>query len=394
MNCTKYKILPQFSATCWFNAILMCMYYSDGGRKIFLNNFNKNKSPIHEVINDLLKYQEGKTTSVFKPEYLIRKLYHINKDLFNMNVPILNAITPKFIIGAFPLYGIKNFLEYVYKKNFAIICGIPIKNKPTQFSLHTAPNYNINCINAVTFKKIQNSKYFVMNINKEKPELIIISIDNRKKGFDWKNVAKDDLKSIFDMNKKVCIIDGVEYVQDSMILMNYNTLKTAHVVAGLTCNETRYIYNGWTINTFDQGIVGKMYNRKPCDLFPIDWMSYDSSFCINPLKCDLPKVLDKATEKKVLCFNPKHGSIDYFMIRKDIYDQINKPVSVKKTVIKPVSVKKTVIKPVSVKKCPEGKVINPKTNRCIKKPTSIKVKTCPKGKVINPKTNRCIKIKN
>ena len=42
-----------------------------------------------------------------------------------------------------------------------------------------------------------------------------------------------------------------------------------------------------------------------------------------------------------------------------------------------------------VKECPEGKVLNPKTNRCIKYVTKIK-KECPEGKVLNPKTNRCI----
>ena len=40
-----------------------------------------------------------------------------------------------------------------------------------------------------------------------------------------------------------------------------------------------------------------------------------------------------------------------------------------------------------VKECPDGKVLNPKTNRCIK---DVK-KECPDGKVLNPKTNRCIK---
>ena len=46
--------------------------------------------------------------------------------------------------------------------------------------------------------------------------------------------------------------------------------------------------------------------------------------------------------------------------------------------------------------CPPGKVINPKTNRCIKdkSQTQKKTKTCPPGKVINPKTNRCIKDKS
>jgi serine/threonine protein kinase len=48
-----------------------------------------------------------------------------------------------------------------------------------------------------------------------------------------------------------------------------------------------------------------------------------------------------------------------------------------------------------IKACPEGKVLNPKTNRCIKMKTrKIKsVRTCPEGKVLNTKTNRCVKEK-
>jgi len=62
------------------------------------------------------------------------------------------------------------------------------------------------------------------------------------------------------------------------------------------------------------------------------------------------------------------------------------------------------------KKCPEGKVLNPKTGRCIKAENFFKAnaktktnmplgvkqepKKCPEGKVLNPKTGRCIKAEN
>jgi len=45
------------------------------------------------------------------------------------------------------------------------------------------------------------------------------------------------------------------------------------------------------------------------------------------------------------------------------------------------------------KVCPEGKIVNPKTGRCIKDKNIKTEKICPEGKVINPKTGRCIKIK-
>jgi len=39
------------------------------------------------------------------------------------------------------------------------------------------------------------------------------------------------------------------------------------------------------------------------------------------------------------------------------------------------------------KVCPEGKILNPKTGRCI---IDKKKKVCPEGKILNPKTGRCI----
>ena len=64
---------------------------------------------------------------------------------------------------------------------------------------------------------------------------------------------------------------------------------------------------------------------------------------------------------------------------------------------------------IKTKNCPEGKVLNPKTGRCIKKenlekqtkkakpaepPAKPIIKECPEGKVLNPKTGRCIKKEN
>ena len=47
---------------------------------------------------------------------------------------------------------------------------------------------------------------------------------------------------------------------------------------------------------------------------------------------------------------------------------------------------------VTKKKCSKGKILNPKTGRCINKPKkkTSKKKTCDTGKILNPKTGRCI----
>jgi hypothetical protein len=93
--------------------------------------------------------------------------------------------------------------------------------------------------------------------------------------------------------------------------------------------------------------------------------------------------------------------------------KVSKKASRKVVRKSPRKVSKKVSRKVSKKECPEGKVLNPKTGRCIKKSPvkksvrkaskkvlrkgskkvsrKVSKKECPEGKVLNPKTGRCIK---
>ena len=39
--CNKIAVIPQFSGTCWFNAILMALFYSKGARRIMIKHSKK-----------------------------------------------------------------------------------------------------------------------------------------------------------------------------------------------------------------------------------------------------------------------------------------------------------------------------------------------------------------
>jgi ribA/ribD-fused uncharacterized protein len=82
----------------------------------------------------------------------------------------------------------------------------------------------------------------------------------------------------------------------------------------------------------------------------------------------------------------KRGTNHLGNIYMSFYDKLSKP----KTKTMPKTTKK-------LKDCPEGKVRNEKTGRCItlknKKTTPKKLKDCPEGKVRNEKTGRCITVK-
>jgi hypothetical protein len=119
-----------------------------------------------------------------------------------------------------------------------------------------------------------------------------------------------------------------EYVVDSIYFGNFNTdVCDGHAIAGLTCDNARYIYNGWARHVVDLDQTGY---RTPCRLMKMDWMTRQS-FCLNQNRCVTVDVGDdNKSSKRILkspkasgkhCYNSWRGSRVHFAVRKDIYDQ-------------------------------------------------------------------------
>ena len=122
-------------------------------------------------------------------------------------------------------------------------------------------------------------------------------------------------------------INNNTFILDSMILSNYNSIlcKKAHAIAGITCNNKRYIYNGWTSQTIDPSLDLnnveniKIFDNVPCALIPYDWFNPDEdiSFCLNLEKCRLDFVNpDRQFSKKNMCFDIKKGENIHIFIKK------------------------------------------------------------------------------
>jgi hypothetical protein len=251
--------------------------------------------------------------------------------------------------------------------------------------------------------------------------------------------------------------NGETYLLDSVIISNYNKpiIGRGHAIAGISCNNERYVYNGWTRFTQDTTMqianianVDNHVKLRPCELMKFEWNTMaNSEFCIDLRKCMLPKKME-GEENKNLCFSFAKGERTLVYIKKALseivvqhddipdYKSYNSKVSntqkskksqdkstvcdndkiknpaTKRCISKETAMKKNLVKSFVIQRsepklkitkvCPEGKVLNPKTNRCIKIKANIKpkkasakanTKVCPEGKVLNPKTNRCIKIK-
>ena len=92
-----------------------------------------------------------------------------------------------------------------------------------------------------------------------------------------------------------------------MANFNNTVYSAGHVISGITCNNNKYVYNGWSSFSNDPAIVNKdTINNllSPCSLMKFDWdVNKDEEFCLNAEKCKLDFVIDK----KDLCFSFNKG---------------------------------------------------------------------------------------
>jgi len=102
-------------------------------------------------------------------------------------------------------------------------------------------------------------------------------------------------------------------------------------------------------------------------------------------------LVDPITFQPISVVKPRSSKGSFEKLNKDLKKSSKSSKSSKVKVVKP-----KVAKP--LKDCPEGKVRNPATGRCVnekssKKPVKPK-KECAEGKVRNPKTGRCVNEKS
>jgi hypothetical protein len=124
-----------------------------------------------------------------------------------------------------------------------------------------------------------------------------------------------------------------------------------HEICGITCNGHRMMYSGWISHTIDSGIGSQNITRKvPCRYMKHDWLDKtESHFCIDAAKCDLKFGNGKNELKNGVCFNYMSGPRSYLYIREDLL--------AKKPLLAVLPHDKVV--------CPKGKILNPKTKRCV-----------------------------
>jgi hypothetical protein len=423
--CSRILTPKQVGPICWFMATFVAMFYSQRSRKILLEaskDWNKKKelftllknvlddkylkaasresedyknfsddtfgkilSYLNRENNKTFPYDPKKISTGFVPEYYVGKLYK----LLNVDYKMFNFSTKDNIVAYSHLNEEYNIMSY------------KISNKMIRIEYN---NYELRNLIYKPYKYVENNyapPILIIKVDeKEVDKIFNVILEGNKLN---EGYMKDQLKS---MSEQI-FYNGKEYNLDAVILANWNKNKRiGHAIAGITCKKNKYVYNGWTRRSMDPAMADKNITRNiPCELMKYDWnIIKHNDFCLNTIKC-IPELLKRKLKVKDLCFNFSKGSRILIYVRKDAKSDTSIETNTITNSVVPV-------KPKSPKKCPEGKVLNPKTGRCIliKKKLPVKPKSpvksppkppvkpkspkkCPEGKVLNPKTGRCILIK-
>ena len=462
--CKDVLPIPQFSGTCWFNALLMALFYSELTRNFFINELPNLKTTLKKhpkilnIIEDLLfnNYRVNNKNNdhfynIFQPENILLELNKADKTVFYADSDLINTgwHGHLYIDQIFQFLNIKNkilYLDILSDHNYSL-------------SKKNAPLINFNIKNDVITLEYE----YVSKLPRTNPFWKFKSV-NKSIVSDFKTPKRysmpDDIDVISlyinnnqDAPPEVLQFKNAKFILDSMMINNFNidTCKMAHQIAGITCKSKKYLYNGWTGKTKDPAMKNtihelhtkieekeieinrlknisntslstkkelekrdqtleklneelrsledkflvqmKLYEKKrPCNLVRYDWNTDNNNFCIDSIKCEYPKKTSDAN----LCFNMKRGSRSYIYVRES-FKYVNTSTIQPSPVVKPSMV------------CPEDKILNPKTNKCVSKTgvvgkkllehvgeskkTSPVVKpsmVCPEDKILNPKTNKCV----
>ena len=309
--CSKIITLPQTGSTCWFNTLLMAIIYSQNSRKLIMKLSKTWNTDIE--IYKILK------------EILYKK--YLNENGYIIEYTYFLTITPEYILNNLNKYNEKKFFKlelfnngyysYAYIRKLYKLLGASLIMFDLYDNILTYSKFN----KFTNYKDkdgtlLFNFKNFTIDKIKENinPDIIIINdlLKNDLMTTDYSDkIVKDtELVSFND----TIIYNSSIYILDSIILNSWNGLMInnnliGHSIAGLTCKNKRFIYNGLPRIKLDKALTGiDKPISIPCQLMEYEWNAKRNSgeFCINSKKCIKEDISEDKIEdvyKKKLCYN-------------------------------------------------------------------------------------------
>jgi len=305
--CSNLSVIPQFKNHTWFNAILMCCFYSQMMRKLMINKVSKTwkkTSNLFKFLKTVLKKnyktneESMKLISKIKPDMLLLTILFkydfkmINKWKVEWNITYISLLLKFLNVKVLDITYFNNeTLLFNYGK---ILNNYLLYSKEQIFLLQE--NKDKPLIIPDQYKEIVEIAKIIYQI----PDVLVVyhkDINNTiKNSYDYYNSRKElevfnffkyqeylakNFPNIFnEINdikelKEQFYFNGNLYKLDSVLLDNYNGGK--YSIAGIHCNNEKYVYNGW-------------YNNK-CKLLNYNWnLKKNNEFCFNNNKCKMEEV--------------------------------------------------------------------------------------------------------
>jgi hypothetical protein len=274
-DCNNNSNLPTYES-CWLNAIILSVLYSQYSRNFLINEIENLKTNGYmTLIKELLVsyYTNKKSIETFfksiDPSTLLFEIFNSKEK---------TKIAEQHILNFYKYLGVK-CAGIAYLKDFYIT------KEPLTFQPDVIVFFHQDLNDYV-------KKYLDIFTASKNPKQLTLS----SKDFEGLSTYKNEIT-----------FKGITYILTSCLTTD-NTRDNYHYhsVTGIYCNDTRYVYNGF-------------YNKPktPCSLIKYDWdINKNEKYCLNPKQCEVDvKKNIKGIDN--LCFNFGTGNRTLVYIRKD-----------------------------------------------------------------------------
>lgn len=272
-RCKSVLTIPQFTGTCWFNALLMTLLYSDGSREYLIRNlinselFLKNRE-LYTIFMDILENKHRKINdndavffNALKPENILKLLHNADKEKFYFDPDKYEGHWGEYyLIRLFEYFGMKKNVVYMYRDEYYPNSYFysPLNNKP-HISIESVFEDGEKTERervALAFARV------VKKINKN-PDMIVVTQKDAPDITAHKDLLKPPITLESEEIQEVIRFHDSIYKIDSLLIsnFNFNTCTRSHQIAGVTCDNKRYMYNGWIRETKDPAKSKKKKKR-------------------------------------------------------------------------------------------------------------------------------------
>jgi len=340
--CNDLKVIPQFVGSCWFNAFLMATLYSQYSRKILINASKKwnKKDKFLNILRYILKKNYNDPSIAYyynqiQPQLLLFKF--LKKYDKYVELAMKEKIKKNITNFGWNNFYFPTFLRNLDSKTLDIYYDKNTNSNIVNFHKNLKMKYENNINIKYNYSKIDIKKERdeLLKIINEIPNYIVVFHSDLcvlkiiNDGYNLLKKYHKDEGDVYDLSsyniyingikeyKDIIIFNGIKYKLDSCLIENFDKGVDKHSIVGITCNNNRYVYNGWTKKTFDPAMKNdevKKGDKFPCSLMKYDWdLRKDETFCLNAKLCKL----DFDNKQNNLCFSFAKGDRILIYVRID-----------------------------------------------------------------------------